>query len=96
MSTASDYDGLINGSRDPRIEFGFRVPFVYILGLDHRTQNADGQQCVLLQGKAKTLWNFCGDIPGSTARRTLAFAKSSVYWACDEDTHGEQPEWGGI
>ncbi|KAK6615855.1 heterokaryon incompatibility protein [Botrytis cinerea] len=32
----------------------------------------------------------------SLARRTLAFAKNSVYWACDEHTGGEQPEWSGI
>ncbi|KAF7856067.1 hypothetical protein EAF04_010022 [Stromatinia cepivora] len=114
LSTASDYDGFINECRDPGVEFGFRAPFASILGHDHKTRNADGQECILLRGKAKFLWNFCSDIPGSTAsnaplftrawlyqerdlaRRTLALAKSSVYWACDEDSYGEQPEWGGI
>ncbi|KAL8660622.1 MAG: hypothetical protein Q9202_006367 [Teloschistes flavicans] len=27
------------------------------------------------------------------ARRTLAFAANSMYWACDEGSRGEQPEW---
>lgn len=31
-------------------------------------------------------------------RRTLAIAKNSIYWACDESSQGEQPEWavGGL
>lgn len=114
LSTKSDYDGFINDSRDPRVEFGFRAPFGSILSHEHKTRNENDQDRVLLRGKAKFVWNFCGNIPGSVAynaplftrawvyqeqnlaRRTLAFSKNSVYWACDEDAHGEQPEWRGI
>jgi hypothetical protein len=28
------------------------------------------------------------------ARRTLAFDRSRVYWACDESSHCEHPDWG--
>lgn len=30
------------------------------------------------------------------ARRTLAFANSTVYWACDEKNNCERPGWGGL
>jgi hypothetical protein len=115
LSTTSDYEGFIN-TRDPRVEFGFRAPFSGILKPHLREKNPDAQECVLARGKAKLLWNFARDIPGSNsfnaplftrawvyqerslARRTLAFAKNAVYWACDEYSRGEQPGWaiGGL
>ncbi|TGO27378.1 hypothetical protein BPAE_0043g00520 [Botrytis paeoniae] len=114
LSTTSDYEGFINEYRDPRAEFGFRTSFASILGHDLGQQNADNDNCLLLSGVARLLWNFSSDIPGNTvsnaplftrawvyqernlARRTLAFAKNSVYWACDGHSGGEQPEWSGI
>ncbi|KAF7922945.1 hypothetical protein BELL_0543g00030 [Botrytis elliptica] len=114
LSTTSDYEGFINEYRDPRAEFGFRTSFASILGHDLGQQNADNDDCLLLSGVARLLWNFSSDIPGNTvsnaplftrawvyqerslARRTLAFAKNSVYWACDEHSGGEQPEWSGV
>lgn len=116
LSSTSDYEGFINDSRDPRVEFGFRAPFASILGRPLDEKNNDGQACVLLRDRAKLLWNFSADIPGSNAsnaplfkrawvyqerslaRRTLGFARSSVYWACDEDSRGERPDWsvGGL
>lgn len=116
LSATSDYEGFINDSRDARVEFGFRAPFASVLGRDHEEKNSDGQECVLLRGKAKLLWNFSADLPGSNAsnaplfkrawvyqerslaRRTLAFTKNSVYWACDECSQGERPDWaiGGL
>ncbi|KAF2103062.1 hypothetical protein NA57DRAFT_32577 [Rhizodiscina lignyota] len=112
LSTASDYEGFINDTRDRRVEFGFRAPFASILGRDQEEKNSNGQECVLLRGTAKLLWKFSADIPGSNARnaplfkrawvyqerslarRTLAFTKNSVYWACDECSWGERPDWG--
>ncbi|TGO68116.1 hypothetical protein BOTNAR_0030g00390 [Botryotinia narcissicola] len=114
LSTSSDYEGFINEYRDPRAEFGFRTSFASILGHDLGQKNDDNDDCLLLSGVARLLWNFTSDIPGNTvsnaplytrawvyqernlARRTLAFSKNSVYWACDEHSGGEQPEWSGV
>jgi len=116
LSTTSDYEGFINDSRDARVEFGFRTAFASILGRGHEEKNSDGQECVLLRGRAKLLWNFSANLPGSNAsnaplfkrawvyqerslaRRTLAFTKNSMYWACDECSRGERPDWavGGL
>ncbi|KAE9372590.1 HET-domain-containing protein [Stipitochalara longipes BDJ] len=111
LSSKSDYEGFIS-TRDTRVVFGFRASFSRILNRDPNGKNTKGQECILLQGKAKLLWDFMNDTPGlngfsaplftrawvyqerNLARRTLAFDKSRVYWACDEGSRCEHPEWG--
>ena len=115
LSIVSDYEGFIS-ERDTRVEFGFRTSFASILKRGCEQKNESGQDCVLLRGNAKLLWNFTADLPATTAlnaplfkrvwvyqerclaRRTLAFANNSVYWACDGDSCGERPDWavGGL
>ena len=112
LSSASDYEGFINESRDTRIQFGFRASFASIMGRGREEKNQSGQDCVLLRGRSKLLWKFSSSLPASNAsnaplfsrawvyqerclaRRTLAFTTDSVYWACDEGSRGEQPDWG--
>jgi hypothetical protein len=53
FSSTSDYEGFINDSRDPRVEFGFSAPFASILSRGQQEKNNDGQECILLRDRAK-------------------------------------------
>jgi hypothetical protein len=79
LSATSDYEGFINYSRDPRVEFGFRVPLASVLGRDHEEKNGDGQECVLLQGQARLLWNFSPDTQGTNVSDPPLFKRGWVY-----------------
>ena len=111
LSTTSDYEGFINDSRDARVEFGFQAPFASILGRSHEEKNSDGQECVLLRGRAKLSWSFTETSGASVAplfnrawvyqerslaRRMLGFTKNCLYWACDEYSQGEHPDWNVV
>ncbi|MCJ1393979.1 hypothetical protein MMC18_006856 [Xylographa bjoerkii] len=108
LSTTSDYEGFINDSRDARVEFGFQAPFASVLGRGLEKKNSDGQECVLLRGRAKLSWGFTDGSGASIAplfnrawvyqerclaRRKLGFTKNCLYWTCDEHSQGEHPEW---
>lgn len=79
LSSSSDYDGFINNNRDPRVEFGFRAPMASILGRGPDDKNEDGQECVLLRGRAKLLWAFSDHIAGAGARNAPLFDRAWVY-----------------
>ncbi|RDW63596.1 hypothetical protein BP6252_11141 [Coleophoma cylindrospora] len=79
MSSTSDYEGFINESRDARVEFGFRAPLAAILGRDCDEENNTGQKCVLLRGRARLIWQYSTNAPGSTSWNAPLFNRAWVY-----------------
>ncbi|TVY85470.1 hypothetical protein LSUE1_G000165 [Lachnellula suecica] len=79
LDTKSDYEGFINESRDSRVEFGFRAPFASILGRSYEERNIDGQECILLRGKAKLLFSSSFDAPGRTVMKAPLFSRAWVF-----------------
>jgi hypothetical protein len=78
LASTSDYDGFIF-SRDTRVVFGWQCSFAKILDRNVNELNQDGKRCVLLEGAARLLWEYSGDIPGSTASNTPLFSRAWVY-----------------
>lgn len=78
LASTSDYNGFIF-SRDTRVVFGFRCSLARILGKSENELNHQGKQCLLLKGQARLLWDFSGDIKGSTASNTPLFTRAWVY-----------------
>jgi hypothetical protein len=79
LNTRSDYEGFINESRDPRVEFGFRARFADILGRSPQEKNSDGQNCILFRGKAKVLFSSSSDAPGRTVTQAPLFQRAWVF-----------------
>jgi hypothetical protein len=79
LNTESDYEGFINESRDPRVEFGFRARFADILGRNCEDKNSDGQHCILLNGQATLLFSSSFDAPGRTVRHAPLFQRAWVF-----------------
>jgi hypothetical protein len=109
LSMLSDFEGFIS-SRDARVTFGFRASFSTILnrGLDEKNSKECillcGKARLLwdfandtpgVNGFSAPLFTRAWVYQErSLARRILAFDKSRVYWACDEASHCEHPDWG--
>lgn len=79
LSAKTDYEGFINYSRETRVEFGFRAPFASILGRSVGEKNDNGQEIVLLRGRAKLLWNFSPDTLGTNVSDPPLFQRGWVY-----------------
>jgi len=78
LASMSDYNGFIY-NRDTRVVFGFRCSLARILGRNENERNQQGKQCILLRGQARLLWDFSGDVKGSTASNTPLFTRAWVY-----------------
>jgi len=78
LASTSDYNGFIY-PRDTRVVFGFRCSLARILDKNEGECNQPRKQCILLKGHARLLWDFQGDIKGSTASNTPLFTRAWVY-----------------
>lgn len=80
LSTKSDYEGFVNDHREPRVVFGFRARFAFILGRHYEhTMNRRGCPCLLLKGEAKLLWDYQSDLPAFGSCMAPLLSRAWVY-----------------